>query len=205
MSARRMVALLVAYSVMALAAIGVGALLGRAVPVRHPSPILQLGESASLVSIALGLLVAAITIGSTRVLLERARWARALRHELKMLVEGATGAQLVLLALASGVAEELFFRGAVQPSAGLVVTSLAFGLLHVGPRREFLPWTLWAMVMGLVLGGVYELTGALEGPVLAHVLVNAVNLRVIARHDGRLDPGDGRPRPPKLVGRVRRQ
>lgn len=205
MSGRRMAFLLIAYLAMALAAIGLGAWLERPVPVRHPSPILQLGWSAPLVSLALGLAVAAITIGSTRVLLERARWARALRRELKILVEGASGAQLVLLAVASGLAEELFFRGALQPAAGLVTTSVLFGALHVGPRREFLPWTAWALVMGLVLGGVYELTGALEGPVIAHVLVNAVNLRVIARHDARLDPGDGRLPPPKLVARVRRQ
>lgn len=200
-----MTVLVVAYAAMALGAIGLGAWLERPVPVRHPSPIFQLGWGAPLVSIALGLVVAAITIGSTQLLLERARWARALRRELKMLVEGASGGQLVLLALASGTAEELFFRGALQPSVGLVTTSLVFGLLHVGPRREFLPWTAWALVMGLVLGGVYELTGALEGPVIAHVLVNAVNLRVIARHDARLDVGDGRPPPPKLVARIRRQ
>lgn len=204
MSARRMAGVLVAYGAMAIAGFGIGAWLGRPVPVRHPAPLLELGAYAGWASIALGLVVAGVTIGSTRVLLERARWARALRTELKLLLERASGAQLVVLGIASGTAEEIFFRGALQPFAGYVLTSLVFGLLHVGPRREFLPWTAWAVVMGFVLGGVFELTGALEGPLLAHVLINAVNLRVIARHDGRLDPGDGRPPPPKLVGRVRR-
>lgn len=205
MSGRRVIAASIAYALMAGVAVGLGAWWGGALPVRHPAPSWALGEWASGVSIGLGLAVAAVTIGSTRWLLARTNWARALRRELRLLVGGASSAQLLLLGVCSGVAEELLFRGAIQPAIGLVLTSIGFGLMHVGPRREFLPWTAWAVVMGFVLGGIYEVTGALEGPILAHVLINVVNLRVIALHDATLDRGDGRLEPPKLVARVRRE
>ena len=45
--------------------------------------------------------VALVTIGSTRLLLARTNWARALRRELRALVGGATGAQLAMLGVSS--------------------------------------------------------------------------------------------------------
>jgi membrane protease YdiL (CAAX protease family) len=174
-------------------------------PMRHPAPWLQLGEAAWRISLGLGALVGIITVVSTRWLLMRAAWARALRSELRILVAGASHTQLVLLGVSSGIAEELFFRGAIQPLAGLTVTSFVFGFAHVGPRREFLPWTLWALVMGFVLGGLYEMTGMIEGPILAHAMINTINLRVIARHDAALGDGREPPSTQRLVTRVRRQ
>lgn len=210
MTGRRALGASVAYALMAGVAVALGLWWSGGLPVRHPAPSMPLEASSVGVSIGLGLLVALVTIGATRALLARTNWARALRRELRALVGGASGAQLVMLGVSSGVAEELLFRGAIQPIAGLTLTSIGFGLMHVGPRREFLPWTLWAVVMGFVLGGIYELTGAIEGPILAHVLINTVNLRAIALHDAALgdardDGSDGRLEPPKLVARVRRE
>lgn len=87
------------------------------------------------------------------------------------------------LAFFSGVGEEVFFRGALQPSFGLVPTSLLFGLLHIGPDRRFFAWTPWALAMGFLLGGIYEATGSLGGCIVAHVAINYANLRFIATHD----------------------
>jgi membrane protease YdiL (CAAX protease family) len=42
-------------------------------------------------------------------------------------------------------------------------------------------WALWAGLAGLVLGGLFELTGDLLAPALAHVLVNGMNLGWMAR------------------------
>jgi membrane protease YdiL (CAAX protease family) len=203
-SHQRIFVALIAYASMALVACGLGTWLGRPFPVRHPAPWWDLGSCAEVVSIGLGLGVALVTVLSTRWLLARTAWARALRRELRTLLEGATGRQLVLLGVFSGIAEELLFRGAIQPVAGLTLTSIGFGLLHVGRSRAFLPWTIWAIAMGFVLGGIFEATGVLAGPILAHVLINAVNLRTIVFHDARLDEGDGRPPAPRLVTRVRR-
>ena len=91
---------------------------------------------------------------------------------------------LVLLALASGLAEEMLFRGALQPRVGLVLASLLFGCVHFVPRREFLPWTVFAILAGLLFGAIFEWTGNLIAPVVAHILVNGVNLPLLMRRYG---------------------
>jgi membrane protease YdiL (CAAX protease family) len=82
----------------------------------------------------------------------------------------------------SGLAEEALFRGPVQYVAGLWLTSLGFGLLHGGSRRELWPWTLFAMVAGLAFGELTRRYGSPWPATLAHVLVNAVNLRRLGRY-----------------------
>jgi len=85
------------------------------------------------------------------------------------------------LAVLSGVGEELCFRAALQGSLGLVPASLIFGLAHIGPRRGFWPWTVFAVAMGFALGLLYAWSGDLLGPILAHATVNALNLRALGR------------------------
>ncbi|MCU0727279.1 MAG: CPBP family intramembrane metalloprotease [Planctomycetes bacterium] len=85
------------------------------------------------------------------------------------------------LALASAVGEEFFFRGAMQPAVGFGLTSLAFGLVHIGPDRRFLLWTAFASVLGLGLGCLLEWTGSLLGCILAHFTINFLNLLQIMR------------------------
>jgi membrane protease YdiL (CAAX protease family) len=133
-------------------------------------------------SLGLGLLLAVVVVGVTPILVERTRWARALHAELAEIISPLSAAEMTWLALASGVAEELFFRGAMQPAWGLLITSLIFGAVHVGPKPLFLAWTTWAFVMGLLLGLIFELTGVLWGPVLAHVWINQRNMTFIRRH-----------------------
>jgi len=133
-------------------------------------------------SLGLGLLLAVVVVGVTPILVERTRWARALHAELAEIISPLSSAEITWLALASGVAEELFFRGAMQPAWGLLITSLIFGAVHVGPKPLFLAWTTWAFVMGLLLGLIFELTGVLWGPVLAHVWINQRNMAFIRRH-----------------------
>ena len=161
---------------------------------------------SSLASVFLGAALAAMTIVSTRVLVVRTAWARRLREDFRALLADAGTRDAAWLALTSGVGEELLFRGALLPWWGLGLSSLAFGALHVGPARRFLPWTLWATFMGALFGAIYFATGHLEGCVLAHVLVNFVNLRFVLAFDGRLDLAEARPGEQALVSsrRVRR-
>ncbi len=163
-----------------------------------PPELVQL--AASLV---LGALLAWLTVASTQLLVRRVGWARALRAEFRAALEGARDRDLVLLAVASGTAEELLFRGAVQPVLGLALTSLLFGAVHFVPSRALLPWTAWAGVMGLLLGLIYDTTGSIVGCVLAHVAINAINLRRIVRFDPSLDDEPGPHAPPAIVSRKR--
>jgi membrane protease YdiL (CAAX protease family) len=133
-------------------------------------------------SLGLGLALALAVVAMTPHLVARVRWARALHLELKELVSSLSLGEITWLAFASGVAEELFFRGAMQPVLGLLVTSLIFGAVHVGPKPVFLAWTTWAFVMGLLFGLIFELTGVLWGPILAHAWINQRNMAFIRRH-----------------------
>jgi len=126
---------------------------------------------------------AALIAGSawlTRAVAAGERLARALAEALGPLRPG----QAWLLALASGIGEEAFFRGALQPVAGLALTSLLFALAHFVPRRELVLWSVFSLVAGLLLGGLYQATGNLLAPTVAHVVVNGVNLNRLVREYG---------------------
>lgn len=155
-----------------------------------------------LLSVLLGAVVAAVVVWMTRGLVRRTRWAERLHIAFRELLGPVTGNQIAFFAVSSGIAEELFFRGALQPAVGIIVASLVFGLVHIGPNRAFLPWTLWAIAMGFVFGGVYWLTGSLVGPILAHAAINYENLHFIQAYDP-APPGRERrltPSAPGLVG-----
>ena len=66
---------------------------------------------------------------------------------------GLSRGQVVILSVAAGVGEELFFRGFLQPLAGVVAAALAFGAAHVAGAR-MVAFGVWAAAMGLVLGGL---------------------------------------------------
>ncbi len=103
--------------------------------------------------------------------------ARELEQRLGGVLGALGGDDAVVLAVLSGIAEELFFRGGVQGSWGFVAATLLFALLHSGPGRMFGLWTAFALVAGALFGGLMLWRGNLLAPVVAHVLVNAVNLR----------------------------
>jgi membrane protease YdiL (CAAX protease family) len=119
--------------------------------------------------------------------------ARELEARLAQALGPLSGSEALALAVLSGFAEELFFRGAVQGSLGWVAATLLFGLLHSGPGKAFRLWTLFAILAGAVLGLLMVWRGNLLGPVVGHFLVNAVNLRRLASRAGdsaRLAPGE---------------
>ncbi len=135
-----------------------------------------------MVSLTLGLVLGIVVVAITRQLVRRMQWARDLHHELGSILGELPPRQITWLALSSGFAEELFFRGAMQPVLGLWLTSLIFGAVHVGPKRVFFAWSVWAFAMGVLLGAIFALTGVLWGPVLAHVWINQRNMRFIQRY-----------------------
>ncbi len=143
----------------------------------YASPAAAEAGVAPLFDAGSGLAVAAATIALSRQITERTRWGAAMGRALARLLGERSLGECAVLAVASGVAEEAFFRGALQPALGWLPASLIFGLVHFVPRRDLLPWTGFALCAGLVLGGLFELTGNLVAPTVAHVVINAVNLR----------------------------
>ncbi|MEN8150572.1 MAG: CPBP family intramembrane glutamic endopeptidase [Planctomycetota bacterium] len=132
-------------------------------------------------SLYLGTGLAFLTISMTGKLIRWFPWMRWLSLEVRRLLGPLDLFTVIVLALASGIGEEIFFRGAFLPVGGLVFSSLVFGLIHTGPDRRFLAWSAFAIVIGFALGWIALETGSLAGPILAHVVINAVNLGRISR------------------------
>jgi membrane protease YdiL (CAAX protease family) len=143
------------------------------------------GAAGLLLSLGLGVILGAATILTTRVLVRRFRWARALHYALRPTVHGAGDAGLWLVALASATGEELLFRGLLVPLAGVALSSLVFGALHQIRGQARWGWMAWATVMGLLFGSVFAATGSLAGPLVAHAAVNLHNLRFLRDNDPR--------------------
>jgi membrane protease YdiL (CAAX protease family) len=81
-----------------------------------------------------------------------------------------------LVALLSGVSEELLFRGALVPATlpdwrGAALSAALFGALHVGGGRNA-AFAAWAGGVGALYGGAYLYTGNLWVAAGAHVIAN---------------------------------
>lgn len=98
------------------------------------------------------------------------------QRRVMVLFRGSSTLELFALSAAAGVGEELLFRGVAQDGiaqyvggqsamlVGLIGASLLFGLAHaVSPAYAIL-----AFGMGLYLGALYEFTGNLVAPIVAH-------------------------------------
>lgn len=114
----------------------------------------------------------------------------------KEMLGGLTPFQAISLAALSSVGEEIFFRGFLQswfselgqrwfegPWLGLVVASVLFGLAHLPPDKRLWPWPLLAVAMGFGFGALFEVTGDLLAPILAHFTINYFALMGLA-HSG---------------------
>ncbi|OPZ75840.1 MAG: CAAX amino terminal protease self- immunity [Verrucomicrobia bacterium ADurb.Bin474] len=85
------------------------------------------------------------------------------------------------LALASGIGEEMLFRGWLLNETGLWISSLLFGLMHIPPNRDWWSWPVFAGVVGCLLGLLYVESQSLIYPILAHAGINYVNICLILR------------------------
>lgn len=164
------------YGVLLAVAWGWAAVMGR-------SPWFASAEAAQrgveLLDLVLGLVTGALVVAVSAAL-TRTGWGAALSRALGTLLGPLTRRDCLVLAVLSGVGEEAFFRGALQPQVGLVAASVIFGLAHLVPRRDLAPWCLFSFAAGLLLGLLFERTGNLLAPGVAHVVVNAVNLRLLS-------------------------
>ncbi len=92
------------------------------------------------------------------------------------------GATLVVLAVLPGFSEELFFRGvlmrfAAKRSRGVVfpllVSAVLFAMMHSNPYGM-----ISIFLAGVLLGGIYYLTGSLWCSILAHGCYNGLQVLV---------------------------
>lgn len=177
-------------------AMGIAALVWRmATPgdsILHPSPAAAARAWSPLAAAAIGVAAGLVAVALSELLTRFTTIGRALADVLAEAIGPIDHANAWLLAFASGLAEEMFFRGALQPKVGILWASLLFGAVHFLPRRELAFWSVFAMAIGAGLGQLYEWTGHLAAPVAAHVVVNGINLpRLAARRERLTAERDG--------------
>jgi membrane protease YdiL (CAAX protease family) len=171
-----------------MAGVFYGALLGAALlwaaltgdSLFYLDPAAEVRGLRPLRDVGLGIVAGVFVILLSDQLTRRTRAGADLARALGRLLGRLSLGECVLLAALSGVAEEAFFRGVLQPRIGLVAAALVFGLAHFVPRRELAPWAVFAVGAGLLLGVLFESTGNLAAPAVAHASINAVNLRLLS-------------------------
>jgi membrane protease YdiL (CAAX protease family) len=130
-----------------------------------------------LIGLAVGLMVVFLS----RFAVHRFDWARRLHGDFRSILGPLSWREILVLAVASSVGEELLFRGALLPIFGVWMQAVVFALLHIGPGTRFLPWTASAFGLGLIFGWLFQLTGDLGGPIVAHFAINYMNLHFALR------------------------
>ncbi len=122
------------------------------------------------------------------------RMRRFLQDGLLPHIRNSSLPALFCLSLAAGLGEEWLFRGMLQQglltwwdglpvSVGILIVAVIFGVCHWITHLYFLLATL----TGIYLGWLYQYSGSLVEPVLAHALYDFIALVVITRRDD--EPG----------------
>ena len=135
----------------------------------------------ALVSV-LVLPVALSLAGLTEQIIRRIGYTPELQQPVKMVMQATSLQQLIVHGVAAvifaPIVEEIIFRGVLYPAAKFRVgprmalwgVSLLFALTHLN-----LTALIALTVLGIILTFLYETTGNLVAPIIAHSLFNAVN------------------------------
>lgn len=115
-------------------------------------------------------------------------------EEFVPLLANSSWGDIALIALSAGVGEEMLFRGVLQSSlgdgigvaAGLVLSSLLFGLLH----PISIPYALVSFAMGMYLGGLFLATENLLTPMVTHGVYDFALMAFLLRIQSPLRPAE---------------
>ncbi|MFP4260939.1 MAG: CPBP family intramembrane glutamic endopeptidase [Opitutales bacterium] len=108
-------------------------------------------------------------------------------HDIRRLLGDLGPIQIFTVAMASGIGEELLFRGWLMHETGLWISSVIFGIVHIPPTRQGLFWPFFAAAMGMALGWLYLWSASLVFPILLHAGINFLNLRMLIEKSGETD------------------
>lgn len=127
--------------------------------------------------VALGLAAGAALWATIPLLLRSSAMRRVWVEVLLPFSRTLDARDVVVIALLSGVTEELFFRGVLLPELGLVASSLCFGALHALCGVYF----AWATLVGAAFGALALTTGSLVPAMVAHATYNCGALFILRR------------------------
>ena len=85
--------------------------------------------------------------------------------------------EALLVSIAAGICEELFFRGVLQPEFGIFIASALFALMHFGssaPRFRLL--TTLYVIIGMYFGLLAQLNHSIWVPTIGHCIYDFVAL-----------------------------
>jgi membrane protease YdiL (CAAX protease family) len=137
-----------------------------------------------LADVGLGVVAGLALAGGWEMARKAVPGARRVEQRIGEILGPLDRSEALALAILSALAEEFFFRGAVQDAWGFLPALALFTVLHVGPGRDFRLWTLFAAVGGVLLGGLVVWRGALLAAIVAHAVVNAIGLTRLAMRRG---------------------
>jgi membrane protease YdiL (CAAX protease family) len=145
--------------------------LGLVVDRRTPLNVF-IGIGAAVASLLVLALVVALLVQSGLVSL------KDLESDLVPQIQSLLNWPLVfIIALVAAVTEEIFFRGLLQPRLGLIATSILFALIHIGYGTVL--QVVAPLVLGLLLGVLYQRTNSLWTPMAAHFTFDFVQLAAL--------------------------
>ncbi len=142
---------------------------------QHRLPQLAVGEHGIFASLAVGVAVGLLISGTIRLLARYVQAFARLEAQLTEVVGDLSESEIVVIAMASAIGEEMLFRGAMQDQFNLYVSALVFGLLHTGPGLWL--WTCVAALLGLLFGAMVHFEFGLLSVTVAHALINFTSLR----------------------------
>lgn len=87
---------------------------------------------------------------------------------------------MILLSMTSGFIEEVFFRGLLFPKFGIIISSIAFGLLHL-PGVKYWIYAVWATLSGALFCYLFHLTNSLWLPITAHTVNNLIGMILLKK------------------------
>lgn len=87
---------------------------------------------------------------------------------------------IFILSITAGFAEEIFFRGLVLKSFGILIASIAFGLLHL-PGKRYWIYALWATLSGALFGYLFLASNSLWLPIIAHSINNIIGMFMLKK------------------------
>ncbi len=107
------------------------------------------------------------------------RAMESLGWKMEMILGRVTIPMSILIALSSGISEEVIFRGFLQPKIGIVLASVIFGLIHWMKGSRI--WSVFAIGAGFILGGVTIASGSLVPAMIAHAVNNFISCLLLRR------------------------
>lgn len=156
-------------------------MLGGAYFLRAPGLLLVADWPRMALGLGVACAAGAAVVAVSRVFVRRVAWGRALQSEFRAVLGPLSSWQILVLSLLSSFGEEILFRGVIHPRLGLWITALLFGAFHFPYRKILLPWSGFALVLGVVLGLLTDAYASLWPAIFLHFFINYFNLHDLAQ------------------------